>query len=296
MIGDSVGKQNHNVTRSRVEVALVIFLIRQQAQRHAFHVHFVNLAVAQNHGWRSAGVGHRERGRVRVPQHQQQGHVAAFHAPFHQPVIHGLHQFGWIAAARRQTPHESVHHGAVKCRRGTLTAGIAEGDLDVGVRVVVKIVEVTGNLPRRAQTDGDVQSLHFRRFGGKKNLLQLESRAQIFFHQFFTTPDFLVQAGILHRDGYRRRQQFHGARMFFGEETGAFAFQIEHSNYPVLNGQRYRQLRMNAGVGSNIARVCRGVVHPYGLAGHRRRPGDSFAQRDVVQIHPLVIAHAETEA
>ena len=44
---------------------------------------------------------------------------------------------------------------------------------------------------------------------------------------------------------------------------------------------------------SDVARIARGIVHPDDFARRSGRAGDAFAQRNVIDIHALVIAHAE---
>ncbi len=84
--------------------------------------------------------------------------------------------------------------------------------------------------------------------------------------------------------------------MVLGEVADAAALQVEHAQHAVLQDQRHRHLGTDAGVGRNVARVGRGIVHPDHIARFRGRAGDPFAQRDVVDVHTLVVAQAEEMA
>ena len=44
---------------------------------------------------------------------------------------------------------------------------------------------------------------------------------------------------------------------------------------------------------SDVARIRAGIQHAHGLARFRRGAGDALAQRNVVQVHALVVADAE---
>ena len=57
--------------------------------------------------------------------------------------------------------------------------------------------------------------------------------------------------------------------------------------------QRHGDLGADVGMGGDIARVGCGIVHAHGLAGLGGGAGDALAERDVVDIHALVVAAAE---
>ena len=84
--------------------------------------------------------------------------------------------------------------------------------------------------------------------------------------------------------------------MLFGEVADAFALHVQHADHTILHDQRHRHLGTNLRVRRDVARIVHGVVHPNRFARLGCRTGNPFAQWNVVEIHALVVAFAETVA
>ena len=90
-----------------------------------------------------------------------------------------------------------------------------------------------------------------------------------------------------------RRQQRQRAHVVVREVADAAALQVHHAEHAVLQDQRHRDLRPDVRMRGDVARILGGVVHAHHFARLRRRAGDALAQRNVVDVHPLVVANAE---
>ena len=81
--------------------------------------------------------------------------------------------------------------------------------------------------------------------------------------------------------------------MIVGEVRHALAFEIHDADHAILRRQGNRNFRANLGMRRDIARIGERIVDADRFAGLGRGAGDAFAERDVVQLHALVIPHAE---
>src|ERR1035438_2147105 len=230
---------------------------------------------------------------MRVPQDDQQRDIAPCHLTLHQRIVESLQQVGWTAAARGEGSHTAVDHGSIERGRRTLATGISECDGEVRIGVFEKVVEVPRDFTRGAESDGDFKSFHGRRFGWKQDRLQLECGSKIFLHAPLALADLVIQAGILHRNRYRRGQQTQCSRVVLGEESDALAFEIQYADHAILHDQRHGNLGTHSRMRSDIAGIGGGVVDSDHLAGCCGRSSDAFAQRNVIEIHALVEADAE---
>ena len=105
-----------------------------------------------------------------------------------------------------------------------------------------------------------------------------------------------VEPGVFHAAGHLRRQQGQHAHVIVGEIADAVAFQIHHAHHAVLHHQRHGHLGADVGVRGDVARILGGIVHAHHLARFRGGAGDALAQRNVIDVDPLVVADAEQVA
>ena len=84
--------------------------------------------------------------------------------------------------------------------------------------------------------------------------------------------------------------------MLFGEVAHALALQIHHAHHAILHDQRHGDFRADVGMRSDVARVGQRIGHAHDLARFGGGAGEPFAERDVVDVHALVVALAEAVA
>ena len=74
------------------------------------------------------------------------------------------------------------------------------------------------------------------------------------------------------------------------------AFEVHHADHASCTISGHGHFGADVGVGGDVARVLRCVVHAHHLARFGGGAGDALAQRHVVDIHALVVADAEEVA
>ena len=99
-----------------------------------------------------------------------------------------------------------------------------------------------------------------RRFRGQQDGLEFEGGLEILLHAPLAFADLVIKPRIFHRNRDRGRQQRQRARMILREVSDALAFQIQHADHAILQDQRHGDLRANAGMRGDVARIGGGVV------------------------------------
>src|SRR5262245_6276780 len=108
-----------------------------------------------------------------MPEHQQQGDVAALYPALDQIVVQRLQQQGWVTAPRRHSAQQSTEQRAEEGRGYSLSAHVAECDHYMIFAVLEEIVSIATDLASGAQSDVDVESLDLRGLSRKQQRLQL---------------------------------------------------------------------------------------------------------------------------
>ena len=73
----------------------------------------------------------------------------------------------------------------------------------------------------------------------------------------------------------------------------SLTFKVHHADNTVANDQRHSHFGSNIGVRGNVSRIGQSVVDTNDFPLHRRSSRDALAERDVVEIDPLVVSFAE---
>ncbi len=196
----------------------------------------------------------------------------------------------------RQRAQQAAHHGAVKGRGRALAANVAKQEDRFARAVLEDVVDVAGDFTRRAQADGHVQAFDFRGFARQHDELHIAGGFEIAVHPLLALRDFFVQARVFDRACDLGSEQCQQSRVLFGEVAHALALQIHHAHHAILDDERNGNFRADVGVGSDVTLVSQGIGDAYDFARFGGRAGEAFAERDVVEIHALVIALAETMA
>ncbi len=188
---------------------------------------------------------------------------------------------------------QAAHQAAVERRGGAFAADIAHGDDGLAAALLEDIVDVAGDFARGAQADGGVEAGDFGLGVGEEDALQFARRFEIFLHAALALRELGVEARVFDGAGDLRRKQGEGAHVIVAEVADAVAFEIHHADHAVLHDQRHGDLGADIGVGGDVARIFVGVVDADDFARFGGGAGEALAERNVVDVHALVVADAE---
>ena len=272
----AVGIEDQRVARLAGELHFVVFAIVEQPDGHAFDLGLKNLAVAKNQRRRGSGVRKEKSSRGRLPQSHQQRGVLGVHFALEQSFVQLLNQLRRIAPPGER-PQQARDQRSVESGRRAFSAHVAEGDDRRVLGLLEETEHVAGDLARRAGPDARRQTLHLGILARQQDALELARGLEILIHALLALGDFFVQAGVFHRARDLLGQQRERALVILGKERDALAFDVQHAHDAVLHDQRNRQLRADARVRGDIARVGAGIEHAHRLARFHGRAGNALS-------------------
>ena len=133
------------------------------------------------------------------------------------------------------------------------------------------VVDVAGDLARRAGADGDLQALDRRRFAQQQDGLHVARGLEVLLHALLALCQFFVQPRVFHRTGDLRRQQRQQPRVVLGEVADALALQIHDADDAILHDQRHGDFGADVGMRGDVARD-RPACRPRARSRAIRRP------------------------
>src|SRR4029077_20732450 len=198
---DSVGVKNQNIAGLERHAPFVVAHFFKNPKGKSRERDLVATPVFIKQRLRLSRVRDAQLAPAPLPGREARRHEAPLDAPFANNLIHLLKHLRGLQFLRSETPHDADGHRAVKRRRGSLSAYVAERNPKLLRPVAQEFVQVSAHFSSGEVSRRHVQPEILGRHGPQKCSLYALRRLQIAFETRLVARHLLVQSRIFQRYG-----------------------------------------------------------------------------------------------